>query len=154
MKKFSFSLENVLNYKNQILDNLQNEHALILEEIRNQEAAIEQLKDQYVACSSKLGDEEKNGITVMQILSYNNYLDVIAFKIKKEQEILAVLNKKEEIKRNQVLESKKDSASIEKLKEKKIAVYNKELQKQDELLIDEFVMNSRSNRQNVVGLGG
>lgn len=151
MKKFLFSLENVLNYKNQVLENLQNEHALILEEIRRQEAEIESLKAQYVVCCSKLGDEERNGITVMEILSYNNYLDVIALRIKKEQEILAVLNKKEEIKRSQVIESKKDSASIEKLREKKIEVYNKELQKQDELLIEEFVMNSRSNRQNVVG---
>lgn len=151
MKKFSFSLENVLNYKHQVLENLQNEHALILEEIRNQEAVIEDLKDQYVRCSKSLSSEERNGITVMQIQTYNNYLDVISYKIRREQDVLGVLHKREEIKRYQVLESKKDSASIEKLREKKVDVYNRELQKQDERLIEEFVMNARSNRQHQAG---
>lgn len=150
MKKFSFSLENVLNYKQQILENLQNEHGLILDEIRTQERLIESLKDQFVNCSRSLNQEEYQGVTVMQIQAYKNYLDVLTYKIKREQEVLGVLKTKEELKRGQVIEAKKDSASIEKLKEKKVESYNRELLKQDEQMIEEFVMNSRSNRQNEV----
>lgn len=152
MKKFSFSLDNVLNYKQQVLDNLQNEHALILDEIRRQEELIASIQGQYVTCARELTEEEARGITVMQIHTYKNFLDVVAYRIRKEQEVLGVLHKKEEIKRGQVLEARRDSASIEKLREKKVEVYNREVQKQEELLIEEFVMNSRSNRQSEVSV--
>ena len=37
MKKFSFSLETVLDYKNQVLDALRTEHGAILAQVRAQE---------------------------------------------------------------------------------------------------------------------
>ena len=151
MKKFSFSLDIVLNYKNQILEHLQNEHALILDEIRAQEAMIEDIKQQYVSCGTDLKEEARRGTTVMQIHTYENYLDVLSYRIKKEQEVLGILRRKEEIKRSQVVEARKESASIEKLKEKKIDVYNKELQKEEERLIEEFVSNTRSRNRYQAG---
>lgn len=151
MKKFSFSLDHVLNYKNQMLDHLMNEHAGILLEIRQQEALIEAIKEQYVVCSDQLRDEQRLGVTVMQIYSYKNYLDVLTYRVQKEQEVLGILRRKEEHKRYQVVEAKKESASIDKLKEKKIDVYQKELQKEEERLIEEFVSNARNKRQHQAG---
>ena len=47
MKKFRFSLETVLEYKQQILDSLQAEHGAILARIRQQEEHIEALEAEY-----------------------------------------------------------------------------------------------------------
>ena len=61
---------------------------------------------------------------------------------KKEQ--LKELRKKEEDKRNEVVEAKKETSSIDKLKEKKLDAYNKEVQKEDERFIEEFVATKRA----------
>ena len=55
------------------------------------------------------------------------------------QEQLARLREQEEIKRKEVVEAKKETSSIDKLKERKRFEYDKEVLKQDERLIEEFV---------------
>ena len=149
VKKFSFSLDNVLNYKNQLLDSLMNEHANFLAEIRTQELLIKAVTEQYESCGRELKERQRQGIKVMDIYTYDNYMDVLAYRIKKEQEVLALIRKKEEMKRAQVVEAKKESASIERLKEKKIEIYNHAVQKEEELLIEEFVANSRNRNRAV-----
>ena len=44
MKKFRFSLETVMEYKQQVLDSLQAEHGAILAKVRRQEELIEELE--------------------------------------------------------------------------------------------------------------
>lgn len=144
MKKFSFSLDKVLDYKLQIVEHLQGEHAAILAEIKSQEEAIVSLQHKYDKCNEDLKEEQRIGITVNQIFTYENYMEVLSFQIKKEKEKLQLLHKKAEIKRQQVVEARKESSSIEKLKEKKLEGYRKEVQKQEEQLIEEFVMNEKS----------
>lgn len=71
--------------------------------------------------------------------TYENYLDALRQKIRRKQEQLARLREQEEIKRNEVVEAKKETSSIDKLKERKRFEYEKEVQKQEELSIEEFV---------------
>ena len=42
------------------------------------------------------------------------------------------------------MEAKKETSSIEKLREKKLEGYNKAVQKSEEAMIDEFVMTRRA----------
>ena len=47
MKKFRFSLETVLDYKQQVLDALQAEHGAILARVQAQEQVLEDLEQQH-----------------------------------------------------------------------------------------------------------
>ena len=47
MKKFKFSLETVLDYKQQVLDSLRTEHGAILAQLRAQEDVVHHLEEQY-----------------------------------------------------------------------------------------------------------
>ena len=47
MKKFRFSLETVLDYKQQVLSALQAEHGAILAQVRDQEQLLEELEAGY-----------------------------------------------------------------------------------------------------------
>ena len=60
----------------------------------------------------------------------------------REQEVTSRLVNLEN-KRNEVVAAKQDTSSLEKLKEKKLEVYHKEEQKEEEMLIEEFVSFSR-----------
>ena len=54
----------------------------------------------------------------------------------------------EEKKREAVVEAKKETSSIEKLKEKKLDAYQKAVAKSEELFIEEFVSTARVNAAN------
>ena len=51
MKKFQFPLDTVLGYKQQVLENLQNEHSVLVRRVREQESLIAGLEADYAALS-------------------------------------------------------------------------------------------------------
>ena len=53
MKKFKFSLDSVLSYKEQVLESLQGEHAAIMAEVREQEAVLEAAWQNYRDCDAE-----------------------------------------------------------------------------------------------------
>lgn len=143
MKKFAFSLGTVLDYKNQVLDSLKNEHGTIISMVNRQEEKIQMLRQEYSEFNQRFNESKQQGMPVVQALSYEGYFRQMEEKINKEMIRLADLKKQEEMKRYEVVEAKKETSSIEKLKEKKLMQYNKEVQKSEELFVEEFVSHNR-----------
>lgn len=144
MKKFNFPLDTVLNYKDQVLDNLKNEHAQILSKVAQQEKWIGTLTEQRSAACARFQEETKNGISISVMREYESYITYMQQKILTEQGVLQRLKRREEQKRTEVVEARKETASIEKLKEKKLVQYNKDVLRSEELFIEEFVSNITS----------
>ncbi len=144
MKKFRFSLETVLDYKQQVLDSLQTEHGIILAQVREQEAYVEDLEEQYRDMDAEFCERKLEGITILDAMRYEQYLRAMERQIKQALIRLEELQKQEEAKRAQVVAAKQDTSSIEKLKEKKLSSYNKAVQKSEEAMIDEFVSTTRA----------
>jgi flagellar FliJ protein len=146
MKKFNFPLDTVLNYKDQVLENLKTEHAQILAGVAQQEKRIEELMEKSQGAAVRYREDTLCGVTVNIMREYERYITFIQQRIVTEQGILLKLKKKEEQKRIEVIEAKKEKASIDKLKEKKLNQYNKDVLKSEELFIEEFVSNTMSVR--------
>ena len=144
MKKFRFSLETVLEYKQQILDSLQAEHGAILARIRQQEEHIEMLEAEYRHLSQEFNRRKTEGISILDALKYEQYLRAMERQIQQAVYRLEELRRQEEAKRLEVVAAKQDTSSIEKLKEKKLDSYNKAVQKSEEAMIDEFVSTTRA----------
>ena len=143
MKKFKFSLDSVLSYKQQVLDALKGEHAAILAQIREQEDVLEAAWQAYRDCNEEYRQRKAEGITVMDAIFYQNGLRVLERDIQRETDRLEELRRQEEAKRQEVVGAKIDTSSIEKLREHKLEDYNKAVQKAEEGLIDEFVSSAR-----------
>lgn len=139
MKKFKFSLEMVLHYKQQVLEALQGEHAAALSKLREQEQLLEQMWKEYREYNEEYCEKKRVGMTISQALTYQSGLRVLESQIQKETDKLEVFRKDEEKKRERVVEARKETASIEKLREKKLGMYQKALAKSEELFIEEFV---------------
>lgn len=139
MKKFFFSLGTVLTYKEQILENLKGEHAGVIAKLRECEREIEALEKQHRECTIQFNERKMQGMKISDIHTYEHYLEALGLKIRDKQEELEVWKRREEEKREQVVEAKKETSSIEKLKEKKQKEYNKAVQKEEENFIEEFV---------------
>ena len=56
MKRFKYSLENVLHYKEQILDSIKAEHGTLLAQIRKKEREIQNLEEKLVSAQDKIDD--------------------------------------------------------------------------------------------------
>ncbi len=144
MKKFKFGLDSVLSYKQQVLDALRGEHAAILARVRAQEDVLEAVWQDYRDCNEEYRQRKAEGLTIMDAMVYQNGLRVLESKIQRETARLDELKKQEEEKRQEVVDAKIDTSSIEKLKEHKLEDYNKAVQKSEENLIDEFVSSARA----------
>nr|WP_300129282.1 flagellar export protein FliJ [uncultured Butyricicoccus sp.] len=144
MKKFSFSLENVLRYKNQLVDGLNAERAALLLRVRKQEEKIETLKNRYREMNQQYAEQKAIGFTVAEAREYEAFFRSMERVIEQELRVLDELRKAEEEKRAEMIEARKESMSIEKLREKEHEAYNKMVQKTEEQMIEEFVSNSRA----------
>lgn len=144
MKKFKFSLETVLSYKDQVLNALKNEHGVLLAAVREQEAVLEAAWRRYRDYNEEFCEQKLNGISALDAMMYQSALRAQELEIQKQTEKLEALRAQEERKRNEVVEAKKETASLEKLRERKLESYNKEVQKSEEQKIEEFVVTQRA----------
>lgn len=144
MKKFHFSLETVLDYKNQALDALRAEHGAILAQVRAQERVIEDLEAEHREADEDFTQRKLEGINVVDAMSYEQYLRAVERRLEMEYCKLEKLRRQEEQKRSQVVEARKETATIEKLKEHKLEDYRKAEQKDEEQRIEEFVSTTRA----------
>ncbi len=143
MKKFRFSLETVLDYKQQVLDSLQTEHGAILAQVKRQDDLIEMLEADYRALAGEFNQRKMEGLSILDAMKYEQYLRSSERELEEAYAHLEELREQEEAKRSEVVEAKKETSSIEKLREKKLDSYNKAVQKSEENLIDEFVTTKR-----------
>lgn len=144
MKKYSFPLDNVLNFRDQVLENLKSEHAQILMRIADQEKRIADLKEKHRSVNDWLNKEVgSHPMPVSEVREYRIYMNVLVDKVRAEEHVLQGIRLEEEKKRNEVVAAKKDKASIQKLKEKSQIAYQFEYQKDEERMIEEFVSSSR-----------
>ena len=91
MKKFSFPLDTVLHYKEQILESLRGEHARILIKVRKCEDEIEDLERRRLLCIRELSENRTRGMAIHDIRTYENYLEALRLKILAKQRELAKL---------------------------------------------------------------
>lgn len=143
MKKFQFNLDTVLSYKQQVLDNLQNEHSVLLQRVRRQEELVEELEADYAALNREFRQAEREGITIADARAYEMGLRAQERTIQAEQKRLEQFRAEAERKREQVVAARQETAALEKLKDKKMEDYRKMVQKGEEQFIDELVSTVR-----------
>lgn len=139
MKKFSFQLESVMNYKNQRLENKKAEHARIIALVNEQNLKIASLAEKFRGVNLDFNDKKMAGISIIEAMEYSGFLYKLEVETQQEKRRLKDLQKIEEEKRAEVVEVKIETSTLEKLKEKKLEIYNKEVQKSEERYIEEFV---------------
>ncbi len=145
MKKFQFSLDKVLDYKEQVVQNLKTEHREILHRIDLQQQRLDQYETDYKEAADKLEAQKADGCDISTLHLYEGFFRNQAANIKRTQQIIAELRVKEQEKLQEVLIAKTEKSSIDKMKEKRQEEYNHEVQKAEEAFIEEFVSNTTAN---------
>lgn len=148
MKKFTFRLEPVLKYKSDILEALKNEYAEAAKNVFEQMEIVNSLKNEEELLVLKFNSRKIEGLTIAEATIYESFIIKQNKQIKLETSKLDHLRKIEDEKREKMIEAKKEMLSIEKLKDIKVEEYKKEVQKQSELFIEEFVSSESLKHKN------
>lgn len=146
MKKFSFSLDTVLSYKEQVEEQKKGEHAAAVQSVRACEERIRRIREECQGCEKALSERKEGGIWIGEIQIYGNYIDALREREESEKQRLLLLKKRAEEKRKVMIHARQETASIRKLRNRKKEQYKKEVQKAEELQVEEFVSNQRAAR--------
>lgn len=139
MKKFIFSLEKVLNVKQQMLEVKKGEIAQVNTKIKEIENEEERVKLEFHDYDTKMRLELERGTSPQNVMTYKVYFNSL---IKKEKELAKEKEVQKEIlkqKREELILLNSEILGIEKLEEKQRAEYEKDARKTQERDIEEYI---------------
>lgn len=139
MKKFQFPLDTVLDYRRQVQDSLQVELGAVTAEARRQEEILAAARQRYSEINLEYREKKARGIRIAEIRGYETALEVQEAVIARETAKLRLLQRQMEAKRRELVSAKQDASSVEKLREKKLRAYTKDMEKSEEQFIDDLV---------------
>jgi flagellar export protein FliJ len=147
MKKFTFKLDKLLGYKDQLLENEILTLAALNAELAAVNAGIDGMTADMRGCRAKLQDLQLRGdVTPAACQMYFRYEDFLKAEILKAKRIAAQLTLKTEKQIDVIKDLRLETKSLELLRESKLAAYHKEEIKDGERQIDEYVNTSRLMR--------
>ncbi len=139
MKKFRFSLQKLMDFREQELERQKNTLSMLQADLRRIQEARELLLDKVDEQSEQLDRVCRMGAVASEIAMRKRYIVTLQQEIHlKEQQ--AVLKQQEiENQLGVVVEATKDVKTLEKLEEKQLEEYNHQAGKENEQFIEEFV---------------
>lgn len=141
MKKFNFSLQKVLEIKEQVLESLKLELINLNHDYRNTEQKMVDLKARFQSVDRDFVEKSAISVFPAEMVYYKMYMSSILKQIENKKEEKENLLKKIESKRYEIINMNKEISSIEKLKENELEKYKSVFLKSEEIFIDEFVSN-------------
>ena len=143
MKQFRFQLEPVLNYKQQGLDALMVELSAIQARVAAQENRRSAAYQRLAEFDEEYAQRKAEGLTVVEALECQSCQQVLEQRAKREHEELERLRKEAERKRDEVVEARKETHTLEKLKEVRQTEHNAAVQKAEEKDLDDLTASRR-----------
>ena len=145
MKKFMFSLEKVLSFKEQTLNVKMNELGLFQMKLLEIEKEVNDLNEKFADTNKIMVEALQTGLNSNDIAVYKLYFNTLNQKI---QKLIEDKNRLAEViaqKKADIIAINSEISGLEKLREKQLAEYLKVVQKANELAMDEYVNQVRSS---------
>lgn len=150
MKRFQYRLETVLNYKNQVLEDLRSQHGAAARRVAKKQEEIDGIHQRMDGYCTVLDGKKKDGCA-MELRLYDMCIARTADLLEQENRRLAALKDQEQKKRAEVIRANVDAVRYEKLKEKRWGEYQTEQMKREEAFIEEFVSHAAGGKRHTEG---
>jgi flagellar export protein FliJ len=143
MKKFVFTLEKVLNYKQQILEVKKNEMAQLQASLSELEEKIRALELRSGELDRELADRLRGGLATWEAAHCKDFQNELIRRIRllceKKEQLLELIS----LKRQEIVQMNGDISGLERLKDRQWKDYTKLCGKEQELAVEEFVGRTR-----------
>lgn len=139
MKKFKYSLETVLNIKEQKQKMEKEKLAMMISKYELQKNRLNEILIQINDTLRKNEMNAQMGISVMNLKQYSLYLETLYKKYNEQHKILRALESEIEKTRQRLYDVSKEKEALENLKEKKYEEYKYQTSLEQNLIIDEQI---------------
>lgn len=138
---YIFNLEPVLNQRKSVEEKLQKELAVLRKMLADENEKLALYKEKEGEVLKELQQERKECAAIFNILLHTRFLERLSSDIEKQKESILDLEEGFDEKREELVEAMKKRKVMEKLKEKKFNLYQKEVIKKEQAFMNEVALN-------------
>ena len=142
MKKFSFSLEKLYGYKEQVLSKEKNDLAQYRSEKQQLLEEKEKLERLLAESGEEFAEKAAVGMSIVEINVIKDYQKSLTEDIRLKEREIEEAEERISGQLRVVIQASKDVNSLEKLRDKQLDEYKFKAAKSDEQFIEEFVTSS------------
>ena len=139
MKKFEFSLRQMRDYRERLLDEEKGTLQRRKAERDQIENDIARLEGDFAALSRKMQEKAEKGTTVIELRNLSAQMDNVRLQIQDLEKALVKAEQRVEKQMDVVVEANKEVTKLDKLEEKQREEYRHQVSKAEEDRIDEVV---------------
>ena len=147
MKKFEFSMQKILDLKNNILEEEKNRLGRLQEEKRKIELRIEALQTASREISEEMKRAQLEGVTVAALLASSARQNIIRLQMEDMLRQLETAQEKVDAQMQVVVAASQEVSKLEKVEERQYEIYPGFEKKAEATRIEELVTNNISRRQ-------
>lgn len=140
MKKFKFRLQSILDTREKALEDRQIEFSLIQRNLQKQLMQLENLQNTLKHNCENFENLISQGqsIDFSLINNYKNYIDKLKKDIKEQNEVIKAVEAQLEAKKQEVIEALQAKTMLDKLKEKDLGEFKKEIDRLETQEMDDI----------------
>jgi flagellar protein FliJ len=144
---YRFSLETVLTHRKHAEDALRKELAQIQSALREAEQKMAGLDETITENLATIYGKQRDGASVTDITLYDNYIKLLSRERGRQVQRIRQMEHRLVQKRDVVVEAMKERKILERLKEKELEAYQKELERKERILMSEIAINGFNMRR-------
>ena len=141
MKRFSFSLQSILEYRSR----LENVLSVVLAAAQVQSDEEKKVLDKWRLlqndCQAELATKTVQGMTIVERIHYQQYLDMIADSMRIQKQRIQEAFLRVEQARNKLMEVAQKKKVLERLKQNKFKDYQQDIDHWEQSFLDEISRN-------------
>jgi len=142
-----FKLQSVLNYRQSLEDQAQQQLAASLQRKGVLEAELQRQRDALQQHDAELKERQQDGLTVAEIELFETQIQHCRRLIEHLQGQLQRLDRQIVGQREELVNAARDKQVMEKLKAKQEAEYRKELNRKERQILDEISLRTKGDRR-------
>jgi flagellar protein FliJ len=139
--KFNFRLQKVLELREHQEENVKNQLAILTKELESEKIKLHNYLKEQSKVLSDINTMIGKIINMEDLLFKRNYINKLDGDISMQKKIIQHLKNEHKTKIKEYIEINKKLKVLEKLKEKKLSIFKKELEDSEQLFLDEIGRN-------------
>ncbi len=147
MKRFQFTLDKLMGYKDQVLSKEKNDLAQLRSDQLKVISEKEEMEQKLRESGEEFAEKAALGMSITEITMFKGFHNALIDQIRLKEKQISEFDDRIAKQLNVVVEVSKDVNSLEKLRDKQLEEYRFRVNKSEEQFIEEYVSNKTFSQQ-------
>ena len=147
MKRFQFTHDKLMGYKDQVLSKEKNDLAQLRSDQLKVISEKEEMEQKLRESGEEFAEKAALGMSIMEITMFKGFHNALIDQIRLKEKQISEFDDRIAKQLNVVVEASKDVNSLEKLRDKQLEEYRFRVNKSEEQFIEEYVSNKTFSQQ-------